>query len=81
MGQSIGDEVRVHTFAARDQIVNTVGIPAGMLVFGVASATGTTTMVVITIAATVALMGALVLFSGGTRKENVQASLVAEGVR
>ena len=81
LGQSIGDEVRVHTFAARDQIVNTVGIPAGMLVFGVASATGTTTVAVITISATVALMGALVLFSGGTRKENVQASLVAEGVR
>lgn len=81
LGQSIGDEVRVHTFAARDQIVNTVGIPAGMLVFGVASATGTATVAVITIATTVALMGALVLFSGGTRKENEQASLVAEGGR
>ncbi len=81
LGQSIGNEVRVHTFAARDQIVNTVGIPAGMLVFGVASATGTTTVAVITIAITVALMGALVLFSGGTRNKNEPANLVTEGRR
>lgn len=63
LGQSIGDEAVVHTFAARDQIVNTVGVPAGMLLFGIAGVTNATSLIVTAVAGTVALMGVLAMFT------------------
>jgi hypothetical protein len=57
LGQSAGDDHQIHEFAARDQLVNTVGIPMGMLIFGIASGMGANTGVVIVVACVVASMG------------------------
>ncbi|ACL38386.1 major facilitator superfamily MFS_1 [Pseudarthrobacter chlorophenolicus A6] len=63
LGQSIGDDDQVHTFAVRDQIVNTVGVPAGMLFFGVAGAADATFLISAGVAGAVALMGVVITFA------------------
>ena len=71
LGQSLEAELEVHAFAARDQIVNTVGVPAGMLLFGVAGASGSTPFIVVAVAGTVALMGLLIVFTRQPAAEEV----------
>lgn len=59
LGQSFPDQDQVHLFATRDQLVNTAGIPLGMLLFGVL--TGHSLLVTGVIALVVVAMAALCL--------------------
>lgn len=60
LGQSIGSDAQIHAFAVRDQIVHTVGIPAGMLVFGLSAAFNSSTVIVTAVAVVVAIMGIII---------------------
>lgn len=61
LGQSVGSDAQIHAFAARDQTVNTVGIPAGMLVFGIAGVLELRTAIVMTVATAVAVIGLFIV--------------------
>ncbi len=60
LGQSVGSDAQIHAFAVRDQIVNTIGIPAGMLVFGLSTVFNSSTVVVTAVAVVVAIMGIVI---------------------
>jgi MFS family permease len=60
LGQSVGSEAQIHAFAVRDQIVNTIGIPAGMLVFGLSAVFNSSTVVVTAVAVVIAIMGIVI---------------------
>lgn len=62
IGQSIGSNAQVHAFAVRDQTVHTIGIPAGMLVFGVSGALDVRTAVVTSVAIVIAVIGVFTLW-------------------
>lgn len=60
LGQSIGSEAEIYAFATRDQTVNTVGIPTGMIVFGASSMLGANGSTVIFLAVLIFVMGLIV---------------------
>ncbi|MCK9188478.1 MFS transporter [Acidithiobacillus sp.] len=57
IGQSVGSDKHIHAFAVRDQAVHTIGIPAGMLIFGVSTILNSSAAAITIVAAVVATMG------------------------
>lgn len=60
LGQSVGSDAQIHAFAIRDQTVNAIGVPAGMLVFGLSAAFNSSAVVVTAVAVVVAIMGIVI---------------------